>query len=67
MPRPKYPLPKIMQGPVVKPWWGHAGREYLADILDRHMSCEAHAKYFRTSTQGRMTRVRCSDHPHKVE
>ena len=26
------------------------GREYLADILDRHVSCKAHAKYFRTST-----------------
>ena len=27
-----------------------AGREYLADILDRHVSRQAHAKHFRTST-----------------
>ena len=40
-----------------------AGREYLADILDSHMSCQAHAKHFRTSTSGRMTHVRYSDHP----
>ena len=40
-----------------------AGREYLADILDRHVSHQAHEKHFRTFTRGRMTHVRYSDHP----
>ena len=40
-----------------------AGREYLADILDRHVSRQAYAKHFRTSTWGRMTHMRYSGHP----
>ena len=30
--------------------WEGAGREYLADISERHLSRQAHAKHFRTST-----------------